>query len=569
MDSHGVLQSALAILLVAVVVVSLAPRLRISPVVGYLIAGAILGPSVSGLIEQPDEVEILAELGVVFLLFGIGLELSFDRLRAMRLLVLGLGGLQVLATAALLASLARLGGLAWPGAILLGGALALSSTAFVLQLLAERGEQAARFARVAFAVLLFQDLAVLPLLALIPPLAGAGGEGLLLTLVGDFGRAAAVVAGTLLAGRFLLRPLFRYVAASGHRELLVATALLVVLGAAYAMTLVGLSMALGALLAGLLLSGSEYRHQVEADLHPFKNIFLGFFFLYVGMTAELSVLASAWYWVVAGTLALMLVKAAMLVLLCRLFGQSLPVAISVGGYLAQGGEFAFVLLATAAAAGLLPAEAVALVMAIVVLSLLATPAAAALARRLSRRLEERGTVRAHGLPGQAEALDGHVLIAGFGRVGQTVAQMANAQGLRHLGIDFDPRRVADCRRRDLSVFFGDASRLELLQAAGAARAAAVVVTLDRADQADRLVAALRADYPDLPIYARARDIGHAAALRAAGAMVAVPEAIEGSLQLGASLLEGLGQEAGEVESLLLRLRAEGYAELSTAALPRP
>lgn len=561
-EDHGMLESAIAILLVAVVVVSLAPRLKVSPVVGYLVAGAILGPAVTGLMKRPEEVAILAELGVVFLLFGIGLELSFERLRAMRSLVFGLGGLQVLATGTLFAVLARLAGVEWPGAVILGGALALSSTAFVLQLLAERGEQAARFARVAFAILLLQDLAVLPLLALVPALAGGSEGGLFGALARDLGWATLAVAVTLLAGRYLLRPLFRHVAASGHRELLVATALLVVLGAAYGMTLVGLSMALGALLAGLLLSGTEYRHQVEADLRPFRGLFLGFFFLYVGMTAELEVLVAAWYWVLGGALALMALKALLLVGFCLAFRQPLAVAISVGGYLAQGGEFAFVLLATAKGQGLLGGATVSVVMAVVVLTLLLTPLSAALARGLSRRVEARRTARDHGLPVEPEALSDHVLIAGFGRVGQTVAQMANAQGLKHLGIDLDPQRVAQCRRRDLAVFFGDASRYELLEAAGAGRARAVVVTLDKAGQADRLVAALTQHHPDLPVYVRARDLEHAAQLRGAGATVAVPEAAEGSLQLGASLLQGLGQEPVEVDALLARLRAEGYAALA-------
>jgi len=551
------LQAVLAVLLTAVVIVSLAPRLKVSPVVGYLVAGAILGPHASGFIGEPERLEVLSHLGVVFLLFSIGLDLSLQRLRDMRLLVFGLSTAQVLATGAILAVVARMAGETWPSAAILGSALAFSSTAFVMQLLQERNEAGLHFALVAFAVLLLQDLAVLPLLALVPALA-RGEDQILLTLAIDFARAAGAVAVTLLAGRFLLRPLFRQVARSGHRELFVLAALLVVLGAAWGMTLVGLSMALGALLAGLILSDTEWRHQVEADLRPFKGLFLGFFFMYVGMTADLSILGQYWYVVLLLALGLMVGKAVLLFSLCRAFRQPIDVSLSVAAYLSQGGEFAFLLLSTAAVAGVVPGGVAALAMAAIVVTLVLTPAAAALGRRAALRSAGPPTA-AEDLQTAGETLRGHLLIAGYGRVGRTVAGLAAARRLPHLALDVDAVRVANARQDGENVFYGDASHIEVLESAGLERASAVVVALGNREASTRLVQALHQRNAALPIFVRAHDTAHAQALRRDGATYAVPETIEGSLLLASAILENLGQPAAEIEALIAELRAAGYA----------
>ena len=562
MPHDPMLESGLAILLAAVSIVSLAPLLRTSPVVGYLIAGALLGPQALAVVSEPDSIALLAELGVVFLLFTIGLELSLERLRSLGAPVLWFGVLQIAASGLAIALVVRLLGEPWPAAILLGGALALSSTAFVLQLLKERGETAARFARVCLAVLVLQDLAVVPLLAAIAPL---GGEDIVLAeLATSLLRALLAVGLMLLAGRYLLRPLFRLVTRGGHHELVVATALLVVLGAAYGMTLAGLSMALGALLAGVMLAGTEYRHEVEADLRGFKGLLLGLFFIFVGMTADLRAIAAAWPVVVGGALALMLGKSLLMAGLARLLRLPLGTGLRVGGYLAQGGEFAFVLLTQAVLEGVVTPGAASITLAIVVLSLALTPPFSLLARRLAERLERRSQTPASpaALQAASEGLEGHLLIAGFGRVGETVARMAARRGIPVLAIDRDPARVAAGRHRDLPLFFGDASRIELLDAAGAARARALIVTMDNADAALACVAAVRHRYATLPVIARARDPVQARRLLALGATEAVPEAVEGSLRLGAATLLALGEAAGEIEALLAELRDEGYAELA-------
>jgi CPA2 family monovalent cation:H+ antiporter-2 len=555
-------QSLVSVLLTAVVIVSLAPRLKISPVVGYVIAGALLGPEVSTLIREPEELEVLAHLGVVFLLFHIGLELSLERLKQLRFLVFGLGTTQVLVTGAILAVVARLSGETWMSAAVLGGALAFSSTAFAMQLLQERSEAGLHFGLVAFAILLLQDLAVLPMLALVTAL-GRAQENLLLVLASDLARAVGAVVVTVLVGRYLLRPMFRQVALSGHRELFVPAALLVVLGAAWGMTLVGLSMALGALLAGLMLSETEWRHQVEADLRPFKGLFLGFFFMYVGMTADLSILKDYWYVVLALAGGLMLGKGALLFFLCRAFRKPPDVALSVAAYLSQGGEFAFLLLSTAVAGGVVPAGVAALAMAAIVVTLVLTPVAVSLGRRAAERWHVT-TMLPETLTAAGEAISGHLLIAGYGRVGQTVAQLAAARGLPHLALDLDPVRVTRARQSGEAVFFGDASRTEVLESAGLERARAVVVALDDRDATDHLVKALRERHRDLPVFARAHDLEHAQSLQKHGATYAVPETVEGSLLLGAAILEGLGQDTAEVDALIDSIRARGYAGLSAS-----
>ena len=552
------LEAVLAVLLTAVAVVSVAPRLKISPVVGYLIAGAILGPQITGFIADPHSLEILSHLGVIFLLFSIGLELSLEGLRDMRRLVFGLGSAQVLGTGIILAVIARVSGETWASAIVLGGALAFSSTAFVMQLLQERNEAGLKFATVTFAILLLQDLAVLPLLAVVPALAGGEEGEIFLTLGIDLARAVGAVAVTVLVGRFLLRPLFRHVAAAGHRELFVLAALLVVLGAAWGMTLVGLSMALGALLAGLMLSNTEWRHQVEADLRPFKGLFLGFFFMFVGMTADLSILLDYWYVVAALALGLMLGKAALLFGLCRAFGQPRDVALSVSAYLSQGGEFAFLLLSTAVVAKVVPSGVAALAMAAIVVTLVLTPIAAAVGRRAALRWQGPPT-HPEDLSAAGETLRDHLLIAGYGRVGETVAKLAKARELPHLALDLDSVRVTRGRDAGENIFFGDASHIEVLEAAGLARAKAVVVVLDNREATSRLVEALRERDKELPIFARAHDLKHAQALEAQGATYAMPEAVEGSLLLGAAILEGVGEPAAEVDALVAEFRAERYS----------
>ncbi|SMF44611.1 Kef-type potassium/proton antiporter, CPA2 family [Tistlia consotensis] len=556
------LRDALVFLGAAVLIVPLFRKLRSSPVLGYLAAGLVVGPGGLAFIPDAEAVVLLAEFGIVFLLFAIGLELSLARLLLLRTYVFGLGGAQVLVTGALIA-LAALGlGVGLEPAIVLGGGLALSSTAFVVQLLVERGELASRSGRAGFAILLMQDLAIVPLLALLPLLARP--EGSLLAALGLAAlKAGTAIAVTVLAGRFVLQPLYRAIAGSRSPELFVATTLLVLLGSGYLMQLSGVSMALGAFLAGLLLSGSEYRHQVEADIRPFRGLLLGLFFMSVGLSIDLRLIASLWWQLPLALAALMLGKAAVIAGLCRLFGLPGEVAVRVGTLLSQGGEFAFVLIGSAMALGLVEPRLGQSAVALVALSMALTPAVAWLGRGLAGRLggEEERELPAQPGP-EAEELHDHVVIAGFGRVGQSVAVALSGLQVPYVGFDLSAPRVRHCRRLDLSVYYGDASRIEVLETVGLERARAAVITLDDPERATRVVEALRAHSDSLPIFVRARDLQHSAELREAGATAVVPETIEASLQLGAIVLGQLGVPPGEVAATMETLRAADYGRLT-------
>ncbi len=563
------LRDALVFLAAAVLVVPLFRYLRSSPVLGYLAAGLLVGPSGLAFIPDPEAVAILAELGIVFLLFAIGLELSLARLTLLRTYVFGLGGSQVLLTGLLVALAALALGVELEPAIVIGGGLALSSTAFVLQLMVERGELASRSGRVGFAILLMQDLAIVPLLALVPLLARP--EGSLLAAIGlAAAKAVAAVAVTVLAGRFVLQPLYRVIAGSRSPELFVATTLLVLLGSGYLMQLSGVSMALGAFLAGLLLSGSAYRHQVEADIRPFRGLLLGLFFMSVGMSIDLGLIAALWWQLPLGLVALMLGKALVIAGLCRLFRLPGELALRVGSQLAQGGEFAFVLVGTAMALGVVEPLLGQGVIALVVLTMVATPGVAWLGRLLADRLRGDGEASVVARPGpEAEELSDHVVIAGFGRVGQSVAIALSNLQVPYVGFDASPARVTHCRKHDLSVYYGDASRLEVLETVGLERARAAVITLDDPVQATQVVEALRAFSDRLPIFVRARDLRHSEELHAAGATAVVPETIEASLQLGAIVLGQLGLPADEVTATLDALRADDYSRLTEGIVAAP
>ena len=562
------LHDILYFLLAAVVIVPLARQLRSSPVLGYLAAGVVIGPSLLGLIEDTESTLILAEFGIVFLLFAIGLELSVERLKVLKRYVFGLGTTQVVVTAAVIALVLIALGLPTAAALVIGGGLALSSTAFVLQMLVERAELAARFGRVAFSILLLQDLAIVPLLALVP-LLGAEGSSVLLALGLAAIKAAAAVGLTLLAGRFLLRPVYRVVAKTRSTELFVATTLLVLLGTGYLMVQAGVSMALGAFLAGLLLSGTEYRHQVEADIRPFRGLLLGLFFMAVGLQIDLGLIAEHAVTVVLAVVALMLGKALVIYGLCRAFGLPDEIAVRVGPLLAQGGEFGFVLVGGGMVVGVVPQVTGQLALAVVAMTMVLTPLSAWIGQSLSQRIAQRQAMRGD-LPDIAEEvedLQDHVVIAGFGRVGQTIAQVLAEAHVPYVGLDLDHDRVRHCRGLDLPVYYGDASQVDVLHTAGLEQAKAAVITLDNPEAASHTVAALRERAPDIPIFVRARDLGHRNELEAQGATAVVPETIEASLQLGGIVLGALG--AGDSATTIMEdYRRENYAKLGEIITPR-
>ena len=560
MHEFSVFHQLLVFLLAPVVVVPLFRRLRSSPIVGYLVAGILIGPQALGLITVSELTSLLAELGVAFLLFAIGLELSLARLQVMRQLVFGLGGLQVVLTACVIGMVASLLGADRPAAMVIGSALALSSTAFVLQLLVERGKQFTRVGRTTFAILLFQDLAVVPLLVLIPALA-PDRVSVLPALGLSVLKAGLALILIIALGRLVVRPVFRMVAATRSAELFVTATLLVVMGMGWLTIQAGSSMPLGAFLAGLLLSETEYRHQVEADIRPFRGLLVGLFFITVGLSMDLGVVFERLTEIVLVVLVLLAVKAALISALCRAFCLPAEEALRVGVLLAQGGEFGFVLFDSAIAQDVLSAAQGQMLTAAVALSMFATPFLAELGNSLAGRLKRPSRAGVHALGEESAALTDHVIVAGFGRVGQTVAKVLTAAGVPYVALDLDPSRVARARARGLPVFYGDASRVDVLAAAGAGRARAAVLTIDQPPAINRAVAALHSHFPELRIFVRGRDPGHGKQLTRWGATAVVPEAVEASLQLGAIVLTATGTAQDEAARIVGQLRQDDYAGL--------
>lgn len=568
------LRETILFLLAAGIVVPLFHKLRLSPVLGFLFAGIVIGPYGlarlaedfpslgSGLrlvtINDPAAVRGLGELGVVFLLFVIGLELSLARLWALRRMVFGLGLMQVLLTGAAIAGVAYAFGNAPALAIVLGACLALSSTAIVMQLLAERRRQGTALGRAAFSVLLLQDLAVVPILFLVG-LLGAGTiiseSGLLASLGLVLGKAVLTVLAIYIGGRFLLRPLFHLAGAAHMPELFMALILLTVLVAAGITAAAGLSAALGAFLAGLLLAETEYRHAIEDSIEPFKGLMLGLFFLAVGMGIDLGVLADDPLLLLGSVLGLFLLKAAILGGLSLAFGLGAGVALEAALLMGQGGEFAFVVIGLAERLGFAPPSVAQFMMLVAGLSMLATPFMATLGRRLAAGLQRRrADSRENSGLAEFEGIEGHAVIAGFGRVGQSLGDMLDAEGLPYIALDLNPAAVAAHRKQGKPVFFGEAGRPDMLRRLGLDRARLLVITLDDPAAAEKVVQAVRRLWPELPIHARARDRAHGQRLTALGAGAVVIETVESSLQLGAALLAGFDLPEDAIAHRLQRSR---------------
>lgn len=555
------LRDVLVILLAAVVVVSVFHRLRVSAVLGYLVAGALIGPHSLGLVRDVGATAILGQFGVVFLLFSIGLELSIERLVALRRYVFGLGAAQVVVTTLIFWAGLRALGLDGGAALIVGSGLALSSTAVVLQILVERRELGTPHGRVAFAVLLLQDLAVVPLLTLVPLLARREAS-VLSALGGAFLKAAAALIVILALGRLALRPLLRLVARDGTPELFTGIVLLVILGVGWLTEQAGLSMALGAFLAGLLMAETEYRPQVEGDIQPFRGLLLALFFMTVGMGLNLELLREQWLVLLGLLVALLVVKATILLLLSRAFGLSLAVAAAIALMLAQGGEFGFVLFSLAQQAGAISAHTAQLAVLVVGLSMAVTPLLLTSSREVLRRLQRPSDQPHDALVADTSEMNEHVVIAGFGRVGQTLGLLLDSRFIRYVALDLNAELVAEARRRGLPVFYGDAGRADVLKAAGIERAQMAVSTLDDPELASRAVHVLRRLRTSMPILARAHDVVECERLVRAGATAAVPEIVEGSLQLGGVLLRQLGESPERVNQLLEQFRQETYARLA-------
>jgi CPA2 family monovalent cation:H+ antiporter-2 len=552
---HLTLQDAIVFLIAAGLIVPLFKSWRVSPVLGFIIVGVIVGPY--GIVTLAPESEwlrylmitdqagatALAELGVIFLLFLIGLDLSFARLWAMRKYVLGLGSTQILVTATVITIIALAWGNTLDAAIVLGGCLALSSTAIVLQLLVDQGRFSSPAGHASFAVLLAQDLAVVPLLFLVGAFASTSAGTTSADFGYAFGRAALALALIALIGHLLLKPLFRFVGKLETPELFMATTLLVVIATAALTHAAGLSAALGAFLAGLLLSESEYRHDIELYIDPFKGLLLGLFFMSVAMAIDLSRIADDPVWIGLSVIGLLALKTTITTICARTFGLGWPLAAETGLLLSQGGEFAFVVISLALSFALLPDATAQFMLIVVSVTMFATPFLAT----LSRKIGDLGATTSDHEPDVPRELSDHVILVGHGRTGQLLSQMLNQQKIPFVTLDRNPDRQGQ------DVHIGDATRTQTLQKFQLLNARALVVCIDVQATAAQIVSSARRIAPDIPILVRCRDEAQATLQLAGGATVAVPEVLESGLQLASALLDHLDvpdQAAGDIVAQL-------------------
>jgi monovalent cation:proton antiporter-2 (CPA2) family protein len=541
------LLDTIILLVSAVITVPIFKRLGLGAVLGYLVAGVAVGPFGFDRFDDVDEILHFAELGVVLLLFIIGLELQPSRLWALRRSIFGFGSAQLFVTAAAIAVLAEsFADLSWTVAVILGLTLALSSTAFALQLLAERGELSQKFGRTAFATLLFQDIAVVPLLAMLP-LFGAGSGKLSWTAAG---MAVAILLAAVVGGRYVLRYLLRIAALTNVREMLTATALLTVLGMATLLNQAGLSMALGAFLAGVLLADSEFRHQLEADIEPFKGLLLGLFFIAVGMSVNLGLIAEQTGRVVIAVGLLVATKFAVLYGLGKLNGLDSSGARRLGLTLSQGGEFAFVVLSVAVAASVVSDATAEFVIVVVCLSMASTPLLVfANSAFFGRRHSE---PEYDPLPEELSP----VIIAGFGRFGQMTARILRAKGIPFTALESNQTQVDFVRKFGNQIFYGDAARLDLLQAAGAKTAKFLVLAIDDVETSLRIAEMIRDHFPNLTVFARARNRKHVYQLMDLGIEIIHRETFAAAVELAVDVLKGLGIETAERDAAAFRAHDE-------------
>lgn len=534
-EEGSLLPAILLFLFAAVVAVPIARRIGIGTVLGFLIAGIAIGPWGLGFIRDVDEILHFSELGVVFLLFIIGLELNPSKLWSLRRSIFGVGAGQVLLTAVILGGLLLLTDFSWQAAVIGGIGLAMSSTAMALQMMREKGMNRNEGGQLGFSVLLFQDMAVIPALALIPVLVGSSNKDTDWTFIAI---KVGALLGMLIGGRYLLRPIFRYIAATGVREIFTAAALLVVLGSAMFMDALGVSMAMGTFIAGVLLAESEFQHELEIAIEPFKGLLLGLFFISVGMALNLGILYTHLPEVLAGVAILVAVKGGVLYLLARIAGIRRSVRMQFAAVLSQGGEFAFVLFSAASTQKLLQGDQMALLLVIVTLSMVTTPL---LMQLVDRILEKRYNPQEEDEEAPfVEDDDPQVIIVGFGRFGQVIGRLLMANKMRITVLERDVSAVSMMRRYGYKVYYGDATELELLRAAGAEKAEAIVVTCNEPEDTLAVVHLCQQHFPHLKILARARGRVEAHELLMAGVNQFSRETFSSALELGRKALMELG-----------------------------
>ncbi len=557
------------LLCVAVVAVAALRRVKLPPVLAYLATGVLLGPHGLGWVPDTSETHVLAEFGVVFLLFTLGLEFSLPRLVAMKREVLVLGGSQVATTLISAAVFAWALGVRAPIALVLGGAFAMSSTAIVAKQLAEQTELNLQHGRFAIGVLLFQDLAVIPLLILIPAVANGGqGTEVALAILWAIAKGALALLAVFVIGRGLLRPLFHEIANARSAELFTLAVLLITLAAAWATESLGLSLALGAFLAGMMLGETEFRHQVEGDIRPFRDVLLGLFFITVGMLLNPSILRESWEWVLLAVAGLMGFKIVSIMWLSRIVGTDRQMAMRTGLVLAQGGEFGFALISLGLASGLLRANVAEFALAVIVISMLLSPVLIRYNGRIAAMIypDSRGTAKdviEHDIAQHQIQLEGHVIIAGFGRVGQNIARFLEQDNFEYIALDLDPVRVRTAREAGDPVYYGDATQLDILRAAGLERAKALVISYFDVGTSVKILEQVKEVRADLPVLVRTRDDSNLERLQAAGATEVIPETLEASLMLASHLLHLLDMPMVKILRRIQDVRANRYRLLRT------
>jgi monovalent cation:proton antiporter-2 (CPA2) family protein len=547
MNSHSpefaFLGLPLVLLAAAVISVPIARFARLSAIVAYLVAGVVIGPFGFGIFNRPETILTVAELGIVMLLFLIGLELELSRLLAMRRDIFGLGVAQLLLTAAAIAGLATATGLfGWRGALVAGLSLALSATSIALRILEERGHLQQPYGQRAFAILLFQDMSVVPLLALVPLLAPGGGatqHTSLAEAATSAGLVGLAIAALVVAGRYLLNPFFRLLAWTGAREVMTAAALLVVLGAALLMQWVGMSMALGAFLAGVLLAESTYRHELEADIEPFRGLLLALFFMGVGMTIDMKIVMANLWLIIAAAVIITLLKAGVVWALFRATCTRRGEALQAGSVLTGAGEFAFVLLPLGATLGIISAEQGSLLSAIAAITLLLGPPFASVMDALVRRLAKASEREADDF----SDANGTVLVIGFGRFGQIVSQYLLAEEIDVTTIDLDPDMIQVAARFGFRVYYGDGTRLDVLRAAGLEKARLIAICIDDQEAVNKIVDLTNTEFPGTKIFARSFDRGHTLQLLAKNVDFELRETFESANRFGRKTLEAIGVDA--------------------------
>lgn len=567
MEQHTLLQGILLLLVMSVGAVAAFRTLHLPPILGYLLVGALMGEHALDLMQDNTSLDFMGEVGVVFLLFAIGLEFSLKQFMTMRTTIIGLGGLQVI-----ISTLAGMGilsyfGVPWQNALVAGGAMAMSSTAIVVKQLTDQAEMRAQHGQLALGVLLFQDIAVVPFLVIIPLLAGDSQlAGSTIELVLTVSTAAILFIAMLMIGHYTLRPLFQYISRAESVELFNITVLLVALTAAWITQSLGLSLALGAFLAGMLLSETEYKHQIKSEIRPFRDILMGIFFITVGTKLNLGILPSLWLPILLLVLGLTAGKALLVALLTKLFAASNGTALRTGLVLAQGGEFGFALLALALGNGVMTPGESQITLASIVISMAISPLIIRYNDKLTQILLADTYAQQQYLDAQAfssavQEVDEHVILCGYRRMGQNLARFLQEQGVPYIALELDPGIVEKTWEAGDPVYYADATRPEILLAAGLNRARMVVITVTDVEVAKRIVEAVRRKRADIPVLVRTRDERHLETLERLGANSVLPETLEATLMITQRILEQLGFSPDEVFRTTEKIRGDSYRSL--------